>query len=81
MMMPLILMGHNFPDHPVIGVFVMTAAIFHGSFNAFGTFVPLFFDRTDDLLSGPMGLAGIVTGIVGLADLHLTDRRVLSSTI
>lgn len=100
---PLILMGHNFPDHPVIGVFMMTlaciclapivqfirlksgsviaAAIFHGSFNAFGTFVPLFLDRTDDLLSGPMGLAGIVTSMVGLAVLHLTDRRVLSSTI
>ena len=101
--MPLILMGHNFPDHPVIGVFVMTiaciclapivqfirlksgsvvaAAIFHGSFNAFGTFVPLFFEHTDDLLSGPMGLAGIVTSIVGLGVLHLTDRRILSSTI
>lgn len=103
MMMPLILMGHNFPDHPVIGVFVMTiaciclapivqfirlksgsvvaAAIFHGSFNAFGTFIPLFFEHTDDLLSGPMGLAGIVTSIVGLGILHLTDRRILSSTI
>ena len=101
--MPLILMGHNFPDHPVIGVFVMTiaciclapivqfirlksgsvvaAAIFHGSFNAFGTFIPLFFEHTDDLLSGPMGLAGIVTSIVGLGVLHLTDRRILSSTI
>ena len=101
--MPIILMGQNYPDHPVIGVFVMTiaciclstivqfirlksgsviaASIFHGSFNAFGTFVPLFFEHTDDLLSGPMGLAGIVTSIVGLGVLHLTDRRILSSTI
>ncbi|MBR1409562.1 MAG: CPBP family intramembrane metalloprotease [Prevotella sp.] len=100
---PLILMGHNFPNHPATGVFVMTvaciclapivqfirlksgsviaAAIFHGSFNALGTFVPLFLDRTNDLLSGPMGFAGIVASIVGLAVLHITDRRVLFSTI
>ena len=100
---PLILMGHNFPDHPVIGVFVMTAAcmclapivqfirvksgsvvaaaVFHGSFNAFASFVPLFLDHTNDLLTAPMGLAGIIVCIAALGALHLTDRTTLRSTL
>ena len=100
---PLVLMGHNFPNHPVAGVFMMTlsciclapiaqfirvksgsviaAAIFHGSFNAFATFVPIFLDNTNDLLAAPMGVAGIVVYLVALGCLHLTDRSVLPSTI
>ena len=100
---PLILMGHNFPDHPVSGVFVMiaagvflapiaqfiriksgsviAAAIFHGSFNAFAAFLPLSLNRYYDLLTSPVGLIGIVVFILALLVLHLTDRKVLSSTI
>jgi membrane protease YdiL (CAAX protease family) len=100
---PLILMGHNFPAHPVTGVFMMivfciclapiaqfirvksgsviAAAIFHGSFNAFATFVPVFIDGTNDLLTSPAGLAGIIACLIALACLHLTDRSVLSSTL
>ena len=100
---PLILMGHNFPAHPVTGVFMMilfcvclapiaqfirvksgsviAAAIFHGSFNAFATFVPVFLNNTNDLLTSPTGLAGIAVCLLALVCLHLTDRSVLSSTL
>lgn len=100
---PLILMGHNFPSHPVIGVFIMivacvclapvvqfiriksgsvvAAAIFHGSFNAFASLGVLFLDHTDELLTAPMGLAGMVVFLMTLGALHLTDRSVLLSTI
>ena len=100
---PLVLMGHNFPDHPVAGLFMMTlsciclapiaqfiriksgsviaAAIFHGSFNAFATFVPVFLDNTNDLLAAPMGVAGIGVYLLALGCLHLTDRSVLPSAI
>ena len=100
---PLILMGHNFPNHPVIGVFIMivacvclapvvqfiriksgsvvAAAIFHGSFNAFASLGVLFLDHTDELLTAPMGLAGMVVFLMTLGALHLTDRSVLLSTI
>ena len=100
---PLILMGHNFPDHRISGVFMMiaagiflaplaqfiriksgsviAAAIFHGSFNAFAAFLPLSLNRYNDLLTCPVGLVGIVVFILALLILHLTDRKVLSSTI
>lgn len=100
---PLILMGHNYPSHPVVGVFVMivacvclapvvqfirlksgsvvAAAIFHGSFNAFASLGILFLDHTDELLTAPMGVAGIVVFLITLGALHLTDRTVLPSVI
>lgn len=100
---PLILMGHNFPDNPISGVFMMiaagvflaplvqfirvksgsviAAAIFHGSFNSFSAFLPLSLNQYYDLLTSPVGLIGIVVFIFALLILHLTDRKVLSSTI
>ena len=100
---PLILMGHNFPKHPVIGVLIMTlsciclapivqyiriksgsviaAAIFHGSFNAFATFVAFPLNRFDDLLTNPMGLAGIVVVLITIGVLYLFDKKTLTSTV
>ena len=60
---------------------VVAAAIFHGSFNAFATFVVLFLDHNDELLTAPMGLAGIIVFLMTLGALHLTDRSLLPSTI
>ena len=100
---PLILMGHNFPEHPVIGVFVMVlsciclspivqyirvksgsviaAAIFHGTYNAFATFVAVSLNRVDDLLTNPAGLAGIIVLVATVGILYLTDKKTLTSTI
>lgn len=100
---PLILMGHNFPDHPVIGVLIMTiscmclapivqyirvksgsviaAAIFHGTFNAFATFVAFSLNRFDDLLTNVMGVAGIVVMLITIGILYLCDKKVLTSTV
>ncbi len=100
---PLILMGHNFPDHPVIGVFVMTlsciclapivqyirvksgsviaAAIFHGTYNAFATFVAASLNRVDDLLTNPAGLAGIIVLVATVGILYLTDKKTLTSKV
>ena len=60
---------------------VVAAAIFHGSFNAFASLGVLFLDHTDELLTAPMGLAGMVVFLMTLGALHLTDRSVLLSTI
>lgn len=100
---PLILMGHDFPDHRVIGVIVMilscmclapivqyiriksgsviAAAIFHGSFNAFATFVAFSLNRVDDLLHNPLGLAGIVVLLITIGVLYLLDKKTLTSTV
>lgn len=100
---PLILMGHNFPTHRVIGVAVMVvfcvclspvvqyirvksgsviaAAVFHGSFNAFATFVPLFINEPDDLIAGPAGLVGIATLALIVAVMYCVDRRQFSAAV
>ena len=100
---PLILMGHNFPNHPIIGVLIMTiscmclapivqyirvksgsviaAAIFHGTFNAFATFVAFSLNRFDDLLTNVMGVAGIVVMLITIGILYLCDKKVLTSTV
>ncbi len=78
---PIILQGHNFPDHRQAGVLVMivgcvamspllaffrarsqtviSAAVFHGAFNAGGGITALVLIGSD-LLVSPLGLVGIV---------------------
>jgi membrane protease YdiL (CAAX protease family) len=105
---PLILLGHNYPQHPVIGVFMMTimcilltptmiyivlksqsiitAAIYHGTFNAIAGISILYVVGGNDLTNSTTGLSGfIVMAIVTLGfvlyDRYITKENVFFSKI
>ncbi len=88
---PLILQGHNYPQHPVIGVFMMTiwcillapifsyirlrsnsviaVSILHGSINGTYGLAIMVVKGGNDLLIGPLGLAGFA--VLALANIGL----------
>ncbi|MDL2290367.1 CPBP family intramembrane metalloprotease [Paludibacteraceae bacterium OttesenSCG-928-F17] len=105
---PLILMGHNYPNHPVIGVLfmvifctllspmmtyiviksksVITAAVFHGSMNAFAGLPLIFLVGGNDLTNGFQGLAGFITTLIFtfgffIFDKYITKEGIFSKTV
>ena len=79
---PFIMMGHNYPHHPYLGIPLMivfttllaplisyvrlrsrniySAAVFHGTLNAFAGFPLILSSGADELLVGYAGLAGFI---------------------
>jgi membrane protease YdiL (CAAX protease family) len=105
---PLILLGHNYPQHPVIGVGMMvifcilltpvmiyiviksksviTAAIFHGCFNAIAGIGILYLVGGSDLTNGTTGLAGftamlIINLLFYAYDKYITKENIFTSVI
>jgi len=99
---PLILQGHNYPEHPVLGVVLMvgmcvglsapmaelrartdsvlSAAVFHGTFNAVASFPLLFVVGGDDRTVGVTGLAGLVVLLLVNGALALVRAQNASSS-
>ncbi|MDR0295532.1 MAG: CPBP family intramembrane metalloprotease [Prevotellaceae bacterium] len=105
---PLILLGHNYPQHPVAGVGMMmvmcvltspvmiyiviksksviTAAIFHGTFNAIAGIGVFFLVGGNDLTNGVTGAAGFIALLLlslafFLYDKYLTKENVFTKSI
>lgn len=100
---PLILNGHNYPNHPVIGVFVMilmclcmtpillyfrlksgsviVPAIMHGTFNAMIPNFSLLVMPANELLTGGVGLAGIIAYLLISVLIFLYDRYISKENI
>jgi membrane protease YdiL (CAAX protease family) len=100
---PLILLGHNYPQHPVAGVGMMviwcilltpmiiyiviksksviTAAIFHGVFNAIAGISLMFTTGGNDLTNGIQGLAGFIALLLANCALYLFDKYVTRDNI
>ena len=100
---PLILLGHNYPQHPVAGVGMMiilcvlltpmmiylviksrsviTAAIFHGVFNAIGGISLMFTAGGNDLTNGIQGLAGFIVLILANIAFFLFDKYITRENI
>ena len=105
---PLILLGHNYPQHPVIGVGMMiifcilltpvmiyiviksksviTAAIFHGSFNAIAGIGILYLVGGSDLTNGTTGVAGFavmlfINLLFYIYDKYITKENIFTSVI
>lgn len=99
---PLILQGHNYPEHPVLGLVLMvgmcvglsapmaelrdrtesvlSAAVFHGTFNAVASFPLLFVVGGDDRTVGVTGLAGLVVLLLVNGALALARAQKASSS-
>lgn len=82
---PIILQGHNFPDAPLAGIVVMTAAtiamapvytyltirarsvlaptFLHGSFNGLGALSLVYLTGAGNLVTAPVGVAGIAAAL------------------
>jgi len=102
---PIILQGHNFPDAPLVGVFVMTAAtiamapiytyltvraqsvlaatVLHGSFNGLGALSLVYLTGAGNLVTAPVGVAGIgaallVTAVCVVHDRLIADEQITS---
>ncbi|MDR0734037.1 MAG: CPBP family intramembrane metalloprotease [Dysgonamonadaceae bacterium] len=95
---PLILMGHNYPEHPVAGVGMMvvfcillspmmtyivlksrsviTAAIFHGTFNAIAGVGSLYVVGGNDLTCGVAGASGLFILLIFNVFFYIYDRYV-----
>ena len=95
---PLILMGHNYPLHPVAGIGMMTiicilltplmiyiviksktvitAAIFHGTMNAFGGITIFYLSGGNDLTNGLTGIAGFIALLIVNFMFYLFDKFV-----
>ncbi len=105
---PLILKGHNYPTHPVIGVFMMigfcvllspvmtylviksksviSAAVFHGSINAFAASPLLFLTGGSDLTVGLTGYSGfiaiaVINLLFFLFDRYITKERIFTRPV
>jgi membrane protease YdiL (CAAX protease family) len=105
---PLILLGHNYPQHPVIGAGMMvifcilltpvmiyiviksksviTAAIFHGCFNAIAGISVLYLIGGSDLTNGTMGLAGfsvilLINLLFYVYDKYITKENIFTRVI
>ncbi|NDV46815.1 CPBP family intramembrane metalloprotease [Paludibacter sp. 221] len=100
---PLILQGHNYPNHPVAGVFMMivfctllsplmtyiviksksviTAALFHGTMNAFAGFPLIYLVGGNDLSNGLTGYAGFIAIIIVTLGFYLFDKYVTKENI
>lgn len=100
---PLILRGHNYPDHPAVGVLMMiafcvllspmmsyiviksksviTAALFHGSINAFAGFTQIYLVGGNDLSTGITGYAGFISMLVVTMGFYLFDKYVTKENI
>ncbi|MDX2190737.1 MAG: type II CAAX endopeptidase family protein [Bacteroidota bacterium] len=94
---PLILMGHNYPEHPIAGVGMMVLfcvfispifsyiylransiwapAMLHGVLNAAAPLSFMILNRSDDLLLGLTGLAGLGTILLGMAFFMDYDKQ------
>lgn len=100
---PLIAMGHNYAQHPFIGIGMMillcilltpiiqylriksksaiSAAIFHGTLNAGEGASILYIEKFNDLLGGPVGLAGFLMLLVINSILFAIDKWVTKENI
>ncbi|MDR0315326.1 MAG: CPBP family intramembrane metalloprotease [Treponema sp.] len=100
---PLMLIGHNYPQHPVIGVGMMiilcilltpvmiyivlksksviTAAIFHGSFNAIAGLGILYLVGGNDLTNGTTGVAGFAAMLLINILFYIYDRYITKENI
>jgi membrane protease YdiL (CAAX protease family) len=100
---PLILAGHNYPQHPVPGVAMMvvwcillspvityitiksksviTAAVYHGTFNAVAGIGILYISGGNDLTNGVTGIAGFAALLVANIVLYLFDKYVTKENI
>ena len=100
---PIILQGHNFPDAPVMGVFVMTAAtiamapiytyltvrarsvlaatVLHGSFNGLGALSLVYLTGAGNLVTAPVGIAGIGAALFVTALCVVHDRIIAEEQI
>lgn len=100
---PIILQGHNFPDTPVVGVFVMTAAtiamapiytyltvrarsvlaatVLHGSFNGLGALSLVYLTGAGNLVTAPVGVAGIGATLLVTALCIVHDRIIADEQI
>jgi uncharacterized protein len=100
---PIILQGHNFPDTPLVGVFVMTAAtiamapiytyltvraqsvlaatLLHGSFNGLGALSLVYLTGAGNLVTAPVGVAGIGAALLVTALCVVHDRLIADEQI
>jgi membrane protease YdiL (CAAX protease family) len=100
---PLILIGHNYPQHPVIGVGMMvifcilltptmiyiviksksviTAAIFHGTFNAIAGITILYIVGGNDITNEATGIAGFLALLLVNFAFYLFDKYVTKENI
>jgi len=103
---PLVLQGHNFPESPISGIFVMTlativispiytyvtvkaksvlsAAVLHGSFNGIGPLSLVYLTGAENLIIGPVGIAGIGGAFVLLLlfvayDKMIAEKKIINS--
>jgi membrane protease YdiL (CAAX protease family) len=96
--LPLILMGHNYPEHPVAGVGMMTvmcillspmmiyivlksrsvitAAVFHGVFNAIAGIGSLYIVGGNDLICGVTGVTGLFVLLIFNVAFYIYDRYI-----
>ena len=100
---PIIVQGHNFPEAPIAGVFVMTVAtvavspvytyltvraesvlaatFFHGSFNGLGALSLVYLTGAGNLLTAPVGLAGVGAAVLLTAVCVAHDRFVAADSV
>jgi uncharacterized protein len=100
---PIILQGHNFPDAPIVGVFVMTAVtiamapvytyltvraqsvlaatFFHGSFNGLEALSLVYLTGAGNLVTTPVGIAGIGAALLVTAVCVVHDRLIAGEQI
>ncbi len=100
---PIILQGHNFPDAPLVGVFVMTVAtiamapiytyltvrarsvlaatFLHGSFNGLGALSLIYLTGAGNLLTAPVGVAGIGAALLVTALCIVHDKIIAEEPI
>jgi membrane protease YdiL (CAAX protease family) len=100
---PIILQGHNFPEAPIAGVFVMTvatvavspvytyltvraesvlaAAFFHGSFNGLGALSVVYLAGAGNLVTAPVGIAGIGAALLATGACVAHDRIVAAEAV
>jgi len=100
---PIILIGHNYPQHPVAGVGMMTilcilltpvmiyiviksksvitAAIFHGTFNAIAGVIALYLVGGNDITNGLSGIAGFLALLLINFAFYLYDKYVTKENV
>jgi len=100
---PIILIGHNYPQHPVAGVGMMvilcilltpvmiyiviksksviTAAIFHGTFNAITGAIAFYLVGGNDITNGACGISGFLALLLINLAFYLYDKYITKENI